>query len=69
MDVFVNFSDPMLISAGISPDEIVIKIKNKQLFYSIETDQPLMEDKVYIKEIIPRQFPDGVSEADVMSDA
>lgn len=26
MDIFVNFSDPLLISAGISPDEVLVKV-------------------------------------------
>lgn len=48
MSVHVNFTDPLQISAGLKPDEVLIKIKNKQLFYSLDSNRPLMADKIYI---------------------
>lgn len=38
MDVFVNFIDPLLISRGVSPDEVICKVVNRDLFISKETN-------------------------------
>jgi len=45
MDININFSDPLQVSKGINRDNIVITIKNPDLFISKETMQKLTDDR------------------------
>jgi hypothetical protein len=62
MKVFINFTNPLLISKGMNADTVVVKIKNKMLFRSADSNERLKSDKVYIQKDLPRQLPFGVSE-------
>jgi hypothetical protein len=62
MKVFINFTNPLLISKGLNADTVVVKIKNKMLFRSADSNEMLKSDKVYIQKDLPRQLPFGVSE-------
>jgi hypothetical protein len=61
MKVFINFTNPLLISKGLNADTVVVKIKNKMLFRSADSNERLKSDKVYIQKDLPRQLPFGVS--------
>jgi hypothetical protein len=60
MDINMNFSDPLVVSGGLNPDNIVVTIKNPDLFVSKETLMKLPEDKTMMAVSIPRQFPEGL---------
>jgi hypothetical protein len=46
----------------LNADTVVVKIKNKMLFRSADSNERLKSDKVYIQKDLPRQLPFGVSE-------
>jgi hypothetical protein len=60
MEINMNFSDPLAVSDGINPDNIVVTIKNPDLFISKETFQKLPGDRTMMAIRMPRQFPEGV---------
>jgi len=47
MDVFVNFTNPLLISRGKLQDEVICKIKNKGLFMSYDGTEVLRSERIY----------------------
>jgi len=49
----MNFTDPLLISK-VSEDQIIIVIKNRDLFISKESGKQLAEDKIRIGAFIPK---------------
>ena len=69
LDIFVNFTDPMLISRGEERDLIEITIKRPQLFVSAETGEMIDTSDLVFYQTIPRQLPKGVSEESLKKDA
>ena len=54
LDVYINFTKPLVISKGIDQDQIICKIKNRKLFVSNETYEPLKSNRIYLSKTIPR---------------
>lgn len=69
LDVLVNFTEPMLISKGLVSDQVIITIKNKNMFVSNITGKSMEYDKLQLYDIFPRQLPKGVNEEDLASTA
>jgi len=69
MDIFINFTNPLLISKGIDKDLVICKIINRKLFVSSISYEELQSDRIYIQKSIPRQLPAGIIEADIKADA
>ena len=59
----------MLISNGFSKDQVMMKIKNRFLFSSNVTGEPLEADKVKLIKSFPKQLPRGVVEEELVADA
>lgn len=45
IDVFVNFTEPLLISKGFKPDSFNVRIINNQLFRAADSDLYLMSNR------------------------
>ena len=56
MKVFLNFSDPLIVSAGLKPDMLVIDVVNPYLFTSQSSGEWLQEDKKVIDSKITKQY-------------
>lgn len=69
MELFINFTNPLLISQGIEKDQVICKVLNKNLFMSYDGREVLRSDRIYIQEKLPRQLPVGVSEEKLLSEA
>ena len=51
--MFVNFTKPELISTGIRSDEIILTVKDPDLFMSAETGDTLEEDQLMMMDKVP----------------
>lgn len=69
MELFINFTNPLLISQGILKDQVICKVLNKKLFMSYDGREVLRSDRIYIQEKIPRQLPAGISQEKLQSEA
>lgn len=65
--VKLNFSDPLIISQGTSPDSLSVKIKDPELFVAKDGFRPITEADTSIESIVPRQFPNWITEESVES--
>lgn len=59
--MYINFTEPELISRGTHRDEAIFKIMNPDLFISRESGLPLEGDALTIMAAFPSQLPKGVS--------
>lgn len=48
MEIFVNFTDPLIVSKGNNQDRIVCMIKNKHLFQAKYSNEKLQSERIYI---------------------
>ena len=48
MLVFINFTNPLIISKGLRPDQVIVKVLEKSLFFSYDGSVQLMSDRVFI---------------------
>ena len=62
MEIFVNFTNPMLISKGINPDQVLCHIKNRYLFTSNVTGKVLDTGSLDMIKAFPKLLPKGVDE-------
>ena len=69
MKIFINFTNPLLISQGLDKDVIICKVLNRQLFTSYDFREVLSSERIYIQKALPRQLPVGVSEEKLMQEA
>ena len=69
MELLVNFTNPLIISKGIRPDQVFCKIKHTNMFLAKNSNEKLMSDRVYIQKMIPTQLPKGVSEDEIIGQA
>lgn len=67
--LFLNFSDPFVVSSGEIHDRVVIKFKRPELFFSKELNRSLHEDWFEISRQIPRQIPFNKGTQSVMEKA
>lgn len=67
LDILCNFTDPMMISKGLVSDQVIISIKNKNMFVSNITGKTLEYEKLQLYDLFPRQLPKGVNEKDLAS--
>jgi len=54
LDILVNFTDPMMISKGLQSDQVIITIKNKNMFVSNITGKALQYEKLQLYDVFPR---------------
>jgi len=70
LEVFVNFSDPLLVSTGDDGDSMVTKIKNPAMFVpTAPGGKPLDPANATSVKEVPAQLPKGVSEAELKAQA
>ena len=50
LDVFINFTNPLLISNGLLSDKITIAIKDSSLFTSAVTGESLLPENMIVSE-------------------
>lgn len=63
--MLLNFSNPLLVSHGIAPDQLIIKIRDKQMFRSTISNQTLLNENYWTYYNLPMQLPNGLSEVEV----
>jgi hypothetical protein len=56
----MNFTDPTIISQGLSNDQVIVDVKNTALFQSAESHAVLQPDKSSLVQFVPRLLPKGV---------
>jgi len=61
MGVKINFKNPLLISKGKNNDAMVSVIKNKNLFVSKESGEPISSKHSTFANPVPRQVPHSTS--------
>ena len=59
-EIFLNFTNPLLLSQGSQPDEVYLSVKNPYLFLSKATGEPINTKNLDIHSYIPRMMPKGV---------
>jgi hypothetical protein len=69
MGIYINFTNPMMVSRGLKQDQIICTIKNKALFQAEDSNSVLLSERIYIQTKVPNQLPNGVSEEDLLKDA
>jgi hypothetical protein len=69
MEIYINFTNPLMVSRGLRQDYIICTIKNKDLFQAEDSNSRLMSERIYIQSKVPNQLPNGVSEEDLLKDA
>jgi hypothetical protein len=67
IEVYLNFTNPLLISKGQEHDMLVCKILNKELFRARFSNDVLMNDRIYLQKNLPRQLPRGVDEGQLLT--
>ena len=67
MTLFVNFTDPYLVSRGIEPDILEMQISKRSYFKSNNTGKLLDPSSTILRNPLPMQLPPGVF-ADVILD-
>ena len=60
--VFVNFTNPLLVSLGNIPDKLIISVKNPYLFISQKTGEPIDVSNLDQTIILPRMLPKNVNQ-------
>lgn len=50
MAIEVNFTNPLIVSKGIRPDQIILKVKNTDLFWAKNSNTKLQRERVYIQQ-------------------
>ena len=58
--IFINFTQPLLVSKGTYRDSVSLKFKNLALFVSKESAVSLQTENSEISKTIPRQLPKNV---------
>ena len=56
----MNVSEPLYLSNGILPDQVLINMKKPDLFISAASGEPLDPDNVIVTGSISTQVPKGV---------
>lgn len=53
LKIQINFTDPLIISKGISPDQVLCRVKRRDLFVSKLTGEPLDIESKYFSDRLP----------------
>jgi len=64
-DVFINFTDPMMVSQGDQDDQVVVSFKNVFLFQPSDGGATLKPEDATVVSSVPKQLPKGVSAEDL----
>lgn len=58
----INFTNPVVISSGIMPDVLIVKINNITFFQNVDANFIVETNSTKIFRTLPKQFPKGISE-------